>query len=68
MNGKSISIENPDGVRRVVNGKTLAPRSKRRTEKELISYQAWCPIGPGRNAGHMVVKTIEVKKSLVFID
>jgi len=40
----------------------------RRTETELLSYPAWWPNGPGKNDGHMMTKTIEVKKSLVFLD
>jgi len=39
MSGKSASHENPDGIRRTVNGKTLAPRSKRKNERVVISAQ-----------------------------
>lgn len=58
--GKSCSIEHPDGIRRVVGGKTLAPRSKRKTETEIKSYMAW-------DGEKLSLKRVEVKRSLVFL-
>lgn len=63
MSGKSCSVENPEGIRRVVNGHTLAPRSQRRTETAQVSYMAYDPFSKT-----MRLKTVEVKKSLVFLD
>jgi len=63
MSGKSCSHENPNGVRRVVNGKTLAPRSQRKTKIEYESYMAYYPF-----SNSMRLKTIEKHVSLVFLD
>ena len=68
MNGKSCSHEHPDGMRRIVNGHTLAPRSKRRTEKVTDKRMRWMPTGPGRNDGTMYLKAVVSYKSLVFLD
>jgi hypothetical protein len=42
--GKSCSTINPDGIRRTVNGKTLAPRSKRKTERVVNSVLRWLKV------------------------
>ncbi len=39
--GKSCSVSNPDGVRRTVSGKTLAPRSKRKNERTVDNVPRW---------------------------
>jgi len=45
MNGKSCSQINPDGIRRIVNGKTLATRSKRKNERAVDSVLRWFKSG-----------------------
>ena len=41
MSGKSCSVENPDGIRRKVGGKTLASRSKRKNERVVDNCTRW---------------------------
>ena len=45
MNGKSCSQINLDGIRRIVNGKTLAPRSKRKNERVVDNVLRWFKSG-----------------------
>lgn len=64
--GKSCSVENPDGIRRVVNGHTLAPRSKRRVDVAVNTVRRWHPISDGKYQLRDTV--IETKVSKVFLD
>ena len=63
--GKSCSVENPDGIRRTVNGKKLAPRSKRNTERILNNVQRFTKDNDRWVRENVVITSY---KSLVFLD
>ena len=57
--GKSCSEQYPDGVRRIVGGKTLAPRSKRRNQSVTTTR-----VNPRTKEAKIVIHYV----SLVFLD
>jgi hypothetical protein len=63
--GRSCSPSDRDGIRRTVNGKTLAPRSKRKTERTFESCLRWTKDG---DKWHQFKTVIERNTSLLFLD